>query len=550
MPAEFLINTYAGQWQDNPDVTRLADGSFVVVWDSFYFEGDNRFYYIAAQRYSADGRKIGGELLLDNDLSGQSTYPSVTALSDGGYAVAWETAQGYSISDQTDVYTRTFDADGTPRGDSVKVHPPSGQDQYGAIVTATANGGYTLTWSSYGGSKLDKWDDVFLRTFDADGQPIGNPKQINTFTEMDQINSQVVTLSNGNVLAIWESEYGGNDYPSYPTDGVRARIYNQAGKPLTGEFMVVGENDSFGGESDIGVAALKDGRFVISWFESSIDADNNVFFEVRAQIFANDGTTQGDSFLVRIDDNRLPYHTTIEALDGGGFVIAWDAFEGSTGKLEEVYARVYDDNGKAISEIFTVNAPSGETGQDSADIQALDGGGFVLTYQSEYADGDDEAIVGRIFGQGSYKSDTDVMLWTGTWHARGGNDAVVGTAGADTIYGEGGNDGIAGMGGADRLIGGAGNDTFVYFEVADSTPRARDTIFGFQSGRDTIDLSLIDARNGSPAFHWVGARTFSGEAGELRFANGQLTGDLDGDRVADFAIRVNGDAVAQADLVF
>ena len=543
MPSEFLVNTYAGQWQDDPDVTRLADGSIVVVWDSFYFEGDDRFYYIAAQRYSADGRKLGGEQLLDGDLGGQSTKPAITALADGGYAVAWQTAQGSSISDQTDVYARTFDADGTARGASVRVHAANAQDQDRADIVATANGGFTVTWTSYGGSKIDTWEDVFLRTFDADGKPVGGVKQVDTFTEQDQLNSHMTMLSDGNVLVTWESKHGGNPYPSGQADGVRARIYSQTGAALTAEFTVVGENDGFG-EDDIGVAALKDGRFVVSWFESSVDADNNVFFEVRARLFANDGTPAGQSILVRIDDNRLPYHTRVEALDGGGFVVAWDQFDGSTGQLQEVYARVYDDVGRAVSGIFRVNEPSGASDQELPELQALDGGGFMAVYQSEFADGDDKAIAGRICGQGSYRADADAMLWAGTWHALGGNDAVVGTNRADRIYGDGGDDVLAGVRGADRLTGGPGADTFVYFEAADSTARVRDTIVAFDGARDRIDLSRVDA-----TFHWIGAGAFSGAAGELRFAGGLLSADFDGNRVADFVVKVTGDAVTPAELI-
>jgi Peptidase M10 serralysin C terminal len=549
MPAEFVINTYTAQWQRNPDVTRLADGSVVVVWDSFYFEGNKRFYYIAAQRFSADGKKIGEELLLDNDLSGQSTYPSITALSDGGYAVAWETAQGGSLLDQTDVYTRTFDADGTPRGDSIKVHSFSREDQHSASVSATENGGYTITWSSYGGPDVDVWNDVFLRRFDAEGKPLGAGKQVNTFTELDQYSSQATTLSNGNVLVIWDSEHGGNDYPSYATDGVRARIYTQAGKALTREFMVVGENDGFDGVTDIGVAALADGRFVISWFESSIDADNNVFFEVRGQIFGNDGAKQGGSFLVDISDNHVPRHTTIATLDDGSFVIAWDQFARNSEGLDEVFARVYDADGKARGATFRVNPPSGDTSQEFPDIQALDGGGFMVVYQSDYADGDDEAVAGRILGQGSWRADSDTMLWTGTWHARGGDDVVVGTSGADRIFGEHGHDLIAGGGGADWLSGGLGRDVFAYLDLGDSTAARRDTIARFESGRDQIDLSLMNRPDGSAMFHWVGNAAFSGAAGELRFARGVLQGDADGDRTADFAIKVTGDPVLAADVV-
>lgn len=44
----------------------------------------------------------------------------------------------------------------------------------------------------------------------------------------------------------------------------------------------------------------------------------------------------------------------------------------------------------------------------------------------------------------------------------GGNDTIVGSAGADVLNGYAGNDHINGRGGADRETGGAGNDTFIF----------------------------------------------------------------------------------------
>lgn len=566
MSSEFLINSYTGQWQEHPDITRLADGSLVVVWDSFYSEGNRSFYYIAAQRFTATGEPIGGEMLLDADISGQSTHPSVVALADGGFAVAWQAAQGSSILDQTDVYTRAYDADGTPRGRSIVAHPPSRDDQYAASIAATDDGGYTLTWSSYGGSDIDVWDDIFTQRFDAEGAKVGRPRQVNTFTEMDQHNSRATTLSDGNVLITWESEYAGNPNPGYPSDAVRGRIFSADGRPLTGEFLVVGENDGMNDgigltDSAVDVAALRDGRFVVSWYETVLNDGRDTTFEVHAQVFGNDGARIGAEIVVRADTSGVPDHSAVTALDGGGFVIAWDAFGRNTYDFEEVYARVYDDDGRALTTGFVVNPPSGRTSQENPELQALDGGGFMIVYQSEFLDGDDFAIAGRILGQGTDRADRESMLWTGLYNALGGNDAIVGTRGGDTIDLGAGNDRVKGGGGDDTIIGGLGadlvnggrgRDTFVFRDAGESTPGASDRITGFESGQDRIDLSAIDAdpaSGGDQAFVWIGNGAFSGTAGELRFAAGALTADLDGDGAADLLVRVTGDPVAVADLL-
>lgn len=133
-------------------------------------------------------------------------------------------------------------------------------------------------------------------------------------------------------------------------------------------------------------------------------------------------------------------------------------------------------------------------------------------------------------------------------------DTLIGSNGANMLKGRAGDDGLNGLGGADVLIGGrgsdfltggAGGDRFVFTSAADS--RADDThdvIGDFSRGQnDRIDLSDIDARSnqsGNQSFRFIGGDDFSGAAGQLRFGDGFVFGDVNGDRRADFAIEMDG----------
>jgi serralysin len=79
--------------------------------------------------------------------------------------------------------------------------------------------------------------------------------------------------------------------------------------------------------------------------------------------------------------------------------------------------------------------------------------------------------------------------------------------------------------------------------VTDSLPTARDTIKDFVRGIDHIDLRSIDANTkvaGNQAFSFIGRSAFTGGAGQLKFASGVLSGDVNGDKIADFAVNVTG----------
>lgn len=70
-----------------------------------------------------------------------------------------------------------------------------------------------------------------------------------------------------------------------------------------------------------------------------------------------------------------------------------------------------------------------------------------------------------------------------------GNDVVSGHSGFDTLLGGDGDDTLTGHSGADTLTGGSGDDVYLYTALADSTTSMRDTITGWESGQDLIDLS-------------------------------------------------------------
>jgi Ca2+-binding RTX toxin-like protein len=139
---------------------------------------------------------------------------------------------------------------------------------------------------------------------------------------------------------------------------------------------------------------------------------------------------------------------------------------------------------------------------------------------------------------------------------------IVGSAFADTLTGDALGNAISGGSGADRLIGGggadtlageAGADTFVYVNAGDSTPLARDLIADFVVGEDRIDLTAIDAVTGGADQAFVLAiGGFAGVAGQLMVSamatpgHYLVEGDVNGDSVADFAIRVVSGASLQA----
>jgi len=137
-----------------------------------------------------------------------------------------------------------------------------------------------------------------------------------------------------------------------------------------------------------------------------------------------------------------------------------------------------------------------------------------------------------------------------------GKDYLNGGVGADILRGEGGNDRLLGGRGIDTLLGGAGSDRFVFQSTNDSGAGYADSdiIKDFKSGRDKIDLRVIDASdilNGNNRFTFDGKTEFGqSNKGDIYFKKFNLAGksndytmvyiDTDADSDAEMTIVLQG----------
>lgn len=150
---------------------------------------------------------------------------------------------------------------------------------------------------------------------------------------------------------------------------------------------------------------------------------------------------------------------------------------------------------------------------------------------------------------------TDTILNVENARGGAGADRLSGNAGANELWGGAGSDVLAGRGGSDRLVGGAGRDqmsggvdgaedVFVFLAASDSSVgRKRDVVSDFASGVDALDLSAIDPRAGvagDQAFAYAGSTAAAYSVWAVAYRGDLLVrGDVNGDRTADFEIRLN-----------
>ncbi len=120
-------------------VTALAGGGFVVVW------ADSASNAVKAQIFDAAGGKVGGEAVVHSTVTGTQDAPSVTALADGTFVVTWNSS--VNLNDHS-VIGQRYAADGTPLGghftltSSGSTHP----DETGSPLVQLQDGSLVGVW--------------------------------------------------------------------------------------------------------------------------------------------------------------------------------------------------------------------------------------------------------------------------------------------------------------------------------------------------------------------------------------------------------------------
>ena len=225
---EFQVNTYTTESQDSPSITALSNGGFVVAWASDDQDGSREGIY--AQRYDADGVVQGGEFRVNTYTTSDQSHPSITALSDGGFVAAWESfgqdGSNYGI------YAQRYDADGVPQRGEFRVNTYTNSRQDVPSITALSNGGFVVAWAS------NDPDGIYAQRYDADGVVQGSEFKVNSHTSSPFQNYPSITaLSNGGFVVTWMSSEQDASLGFVVSD-IYAQRYDSNGVAQGGEFRV------------------------------------------------------------------------------------------------------------------------------------------------------------------------------------------------------------------------------------------------------------------------------------------------------------------------
>ncbi|MCP3401805.1 AIDA repeat-containing protein [Bradyrhizobium sp. CCGB20] len=383
---EFQVNSQTAGSQWYPSVTGLSNGGFVVTWQDGLAGstsgsstlGDASGSAVKAQVYAADGSKLGGEFLVNTQVTGSQAGPVVTGLSNGGFVVSWQDQNSTS----GDIKAQIYGADGAPVGGEFLINSVTANNQNTPAITGLPNGGFVVAWTNQGSSAAD----VKAQVYDASGAKVGSEFLVNsTNPSFDQERASIATLSNGDFVVTW------NDFRTGNWE-VRGQVFHPGAtgaSKVGSEFTV--DTAYYNSRMVAGVTDLAGGNFVISFEDTS--------GEIRAQVFTAGGVKVGSEFQVNTQTSGNQGFSSITALKGGGFVVTWSDEGTGDGSGPAIKAQVYDAAGTKIGGEYIVNSQI-NSNQLYPNVAALANGGFVISwtdFSQAVGDNSSYGITAQIF---------------------------------------------------------------------------------------------------------------------------------------------------------
>ncbi|WNK60504.1 Ig-like domain-containing protein (plasmid) [Pantoea agglomerans] len=410
-----VVADQQGKWVIAPNPISAGESGEIYAIDPAGNKGDTvAFQGSALATYSL----LNESMQVNTTTTGDQLNPSTTRLADGRIVVTW---QGAGVSG-TEVYMQLFEADGIRKiGTEQQVNQRTANNQDSPQVIALTDGGFLIVYESNVNGLDNSGDGVMARRYGADGQAVTDEFQVNTTYSGAQNRPGAMATADGGYIISWEDQ----------GTGIVQRSYGADNQPVTGEVTVAtgkGMGSSGGPEMAAFTDAAHGGMYVTVWNATSGPGDTSGS-GVVGQIFAADGTPLGGNFQVNTTTDSSQNYPDVITLNDGSIVVFWDSSDSGTSgsDIRAVHYRVDAATGTLTlvgSGDFIVNSYTSGKQYKPVGV-ALDDGGYLLIWGSEGGDGDGSAIYAQRFDANDNRVGREFLVNTTTSGNQGtGGDSV------------------------------------------------------------------------------------------------------------------------------
>ena len=238
--------------------------------------------------------------------------------------------------------------------------------QGNVALAGRSSGEFVAVWQS---AAQEEGDGIYGQMYGSDGAPVGGEFHVNVTTADEQRNPDVAWAASGEIMVVWRT------YPPSLGIGPRARVFDSAGVPITGEFDVFAPPTAVDG-AQVAIAPAAGGFVVV--------AEGGAANIVGRRITIA-GVPVGAEFLVSTSTPPPPppynFRPDIAADAAGNFVVVWEQ-NPPLGGDGEILGQRYDASANPIGGNFQVNSDTSGIQELARVARRADGEGVVVWHRS------------------------------------------------------------------------------------------------------------------------------------------------------------------------
>ncbi|HEX8216588.1 MAG TPA: hypothetical protein VF577_03895 [Allosphingosinicella sp.] len=218
----------------------------------------------------------------------------------------------------------------------------------------------------------------------------------NTQLVGSQLSPSIAGFAGGGFILVWSTTDAAQDGAGR---AIKAQRYDSLGNAVGPEVLI--NAAAAGDQRAPSVTTLAGGGYVVTW-ETTDTTQDGSGLAIKGQVFDAAGAAVGTEFRVNSQLTADQSRSAITGLDGGGFVVTWQSADSAQdGHTSAIKGQIYSAAGVAVGGEFLVN--SGAVGGESApSVTSLAGGGFVATWtlgSGQFAD-----VYAQVFNASGAKS--------------------------------------------------------------------------------------------------------------------------------------------------
>lgn len=314
-----------------------ASGNFVIAWS------DNRLKGIGAsfiQRFDANGKAIGANTLVnDTSYKAPSSRANISVNSSGDFVVVWKD-QRKGFSSDADIYAQRFNASGNKLGNEILVNDDGKDYHQGDPVVALADdGSFMVAWQD----ERNDYYDVYAQRYDASGNPQGSNFVVDDDKGEGYQQEADIAFGNGIYTVCWLNDY-------YQGQDIHFHQFNKQGS-AAGNVKVANDDTNAGLQEYMSSAISANGTFMVVWSDYRDDFRGDIY----GQRFSTKGHAIGPNILINDDNANVStqWQTDVSLDPNGNAVVVWvDERQPSS---YEIYAQRFDASGMPVDTNFNVD---------------------------------------------------------------------------------------------------------------------------------------------------------------------------------------------------